>query len=81
MNSKDVQILDRQGNDWKTAKVAAFFSAKLDQAQQNYPVHECEMLAGMETMLRHRDILQGVHFKWFTDRLSTVQFVNIANPV
>jgi len=40
-----------QGSDWKTAKVAAFFSAKLNSAQQNYPVHEIEMLAGVETML------------------------------
>ena len=50
------------GSDWKTAKVAAFFSAKLNLAQQNYPVHEIEMLAGVETMLRHWDILQGVKF-------------------
>ena len=56
-----------QGNNWKTAKIAAFYSAKLNSAQQNYPVHEIEMLAGIETMLRHRDILQGVKFKWVTD--------------
>lgn len=46
-----------QGDDWKTADIAAFFSAKLQPAQQNYPVHELEMLAGLETMKRHRDIL------------------------
>jgi hypothetical protein len=34
-----------QGSDWKKAKVAAFFSAKLNSAQQNYSVHEIEMLA------------------------------------
>ena len=56
-----------QGRDWRSAKVAAFFSAKLNSAQQNYPVHEIEMLAGVETMLRHHDILQGVKFKWITD--------------
>ena len=56
-----------QGSDWKTAKVAAFYSAKLNPAQQNYPVHEIEMLAGVETMLRHVDILQGAKFKWLTD--------------
>jgi hypothetical protein len=56
-----------QGQDWQSAKVAAFFSAKLNSAQQNYPVHEIEMLAGVETMLRHRNILQGVKFKWITD--------------
>jgi hypothetical protein len=51
-----------QGTDWKTARIAAFYSAKLNPAQQNYPVHEIEMLAGIETMLRHSDILQGVRF-------------------
>jgi hypothetical protein len=56
-----------QGCDWRTAKVAAFFSAKLNKAQQNYPVHELEMLAGLETMLQHHDILQGAHFMWYTD--------------
>ena len=42
-----------QGKHWKNAKIAAFYSAKLNSAQQNYPVHEIEMLAGVETMLRH----------------------------
>lgn len=46
-----------QGPDWKTAKIAAFYSAKLNSAQQNYPVHEIEMLAGIEMMLRYADIL------------------------
>jgi RNase H-like domain found in reverse transcriptase len=27
-----------QGPEWKTAKIAAFYSAKLNPAQQNYPV-------------------------------------------
>ena len=56
-----------QGDDWKKSKIAAFYSAKLNPAQQNYPVHEIEMLAGVETMLRHTDILQGTKFKWLTD--------------
>ena len=49
-----------QGDDWKRSTVAAFFSAKLNSAQQNYPVHEQEMLAGIEGMLHYCDILQGV---------------------
>jgi hypothetical protein len=49
-----------QGDNLRGAKVAAFFSAKLNSAQQNYPVHEIEMLAGIEVMLCHRDILQGL---------------------
>ncbi|KAF8831165.1 hypothetical protein HHX47_DHR1000004 [Lentinula edodes] len=56
-----------QGPSWKNGTAAAFYSAKLNSAQQNYPVHEIEMLAGVETMLRHRDILQGVEFTWITD--------------
>ena len=51
-----------QGIDWKDSKIAAFFSAKLNPAQQNYPVHNVELLAGVETMLRHKNLLQGTHF-------------------
>ena len=56
-----------QGPDYHSGQVAAFFSAKLSSAQSNYPVHEIEMLAGVEAMLRHRDILIGCRFTWITD--------------
>lgn len=56
-----------QGPDSRTAKVAAFFSAKMSSAQANYPIHELEMLAGVESMRRHRDILLGCTFTWVTD--------------
>lgn len=49
--STGISGLVSQGADWKLAKIAAFYSAKLNPAQQNYPVHEIEMLAGVETML------------------------------
>ena len=68
-----------QGTDWKTATVAAFFSVKLSPAQQNYPVHEIELLAGIETMLRYRDILQGVKFRWFTDHKGLIHLVHQKN--
>jgi len=68
-----------QGNDWKTAKIAAFYSAKLNSAQQNYPVHEIEMLAGIETMLWHSDILQGACFKWVTDHKGLTYLLNQKN--
>jgi len=51
--STGIAGLVSQGEDWRTAKIAAFYSAKLNPAQQNYPVHEIEMLAGVETMLCH----------------------------
>jgi hypothetical protein len=66
-NATGVAGVIAQGADWKLARIAAFYSAKLNSAQQNYPVHEIEMLAGIETMLRHRDILQGAKFIWITD--------------
>lgn len=68
-----------QGDDWKTAKITAFYSAKLNSAQQNYPTHEIEMFAGIETMLRHKDILQGVKFKWVTDYKGLIHLLNQKN--
>ena len=68
-----------QGDDWKTSKIAAFYSAKLNPAQQNYPVHEIEMLAGVETMLRHADILQGAKFRWLTDHKGLTYLLNQKN--
>jgi hypothetical protein len=57
-----------QGTNWQTMKITAFYSAKLNPAQHNYPVYEQEMLAGVETMLRHRDILQGAKCMWLTNK-------------
>ncbi|KAG9227856.1 hypothetical protein CCMSSC00406_0008678 [Pleurotus cornucopiae] len=68
-----------QGTDWKSADIAAFYSAKLNPAQQNYAVHEIEMLAGVETMLRHRDILQGVKFQWLTDHKGLIHLLSQKN--
>ena len=70
-----------QGDDWKKSKIAAFqvYSAKLNPAQQNYPVHEIEMLAGVETMFRHADILQGAKFKWHTDHKGLTYLLNQKN--
>lgn len=68
-----------QGVSWKTAVVAVFYSAKLNSAQRNYPVHEIEMLARVETMLRHKDILQGVPIKWVTDHKGLIFLLNQKN--
>ena len=68
-----------QGLEWKTTRIAAFYSAKLNLAQQNYLVHEIEMLAGVETMLRHADILQGAKFQWLTDHKGLTYLLNQKN--
>jgi hypothetical protein len=65
-----------QGTDWKLAKVAALYSAKLNPAQQNYAVHEQEMLSRVEGMLHHRDILQGARFTWLTDHKGLIHLLN-----
>jgi len=65
-----------QGHTWKHARVAAFYSAKMSSAQCNYPIHEQELMAGVETMLRHHDILQGVKFTWVTDHKSLTHILD-----
>ena len=74
--STGISGLVSQGEDWKTANITAFYSAKLNPAQQNYPVHEIEMLAGIETMIRHADILQSVRFKWLMDHKGLIYLLN-----
>ena len=68
-----------QGIEWKESSIATFYSAKLNSAQHNYPVHEIEMLAGIETMLRYKDILQGINFKWIMDHKGLVYLMNQKN--
>ena len=68
-----------QGPYWKTAAVAAFFSTKMSPAQQNYPVHEQEMLAGIEGMLWYHNILQGVHFSWMTNNKGLIHLYQQKN--
>ena len=68
-----------QGKDWKTARITAFYLAKLNSAQQNYAVHKIEMLAGVETMLWHVAILQGACFKWLMDHKGLIHLLNQKN--
>jgi len=65
-----------QGQEWKSARVAALYLAKMSSVQQNYSVHEQELLAGVETMLRHWDILQGIPFTWVTDHKSLTHILD-----
>ena len=68
-----------QGKDWKSLHVAAFFSTKMTPVQQNYLVHEQEMLAGIEGMLWYRDILQGAKFTWLTDHKGLIHLYRQKN--
>ena len=51
-----------QGSNPDKAKVVGFWSGKWSSAQQNYPVHELELLALVETLKRFRGILHGTKF-------------------
>jgi hypothetical protein len=75
VSNSEIAGVISQGENLETAHVAAFFSAKLTTTQPNYPVHEQEMLAGLESMMHHRDILQGTHFQWYTDHKGLIHLL------
>nr|VWO95354.1 Uncharacterized protein [Ganoderma boninense] len=56
-----------QGENLTTAKVVTFWSGKFNSAQQNYPVHEQELLAIVESLKRFRPLLYGTKFRICTD--------------
>ena len=56
-----------QGDDLRTAKVVTFWSGKFNSAQQNYPVHEQELLAIVELLKHFRGLLHGAKFRICTD--------------
>ena len=45
----------------------------------NYPVHEIEMLAGIESMRWHRDILLGCSFTWVMDHKGLIHLLKQRN--
>ena len=68
-----------QGKDPKTANVVAFWSGKWNSAQQNYPVHELELLALVETLKRFRGVLHGTRFTIQTDHWALEHFLKQKN--
>ena len=51
----------------KRLQVIAFWSGKVNLAQQNYSVHEKELLAIVESMKWYRHLLLGIPFDVYTD--------------
>ena len=64
-----------QGVDPANAKVVGFWSGKWNSAQQNYPVHEQELLALVETLKRFRGILHGTRFTVRTDHKALIHLM------
>jgi len=56
-----------QGHDLETACIIAFWSGKFNSAQQNYPVHEQELLAIVESLKCFQNLLHVTCFRIFTD--------------
>ena len=56
-----------QGTNPSKAKVVSFWSGKWNAAQQNYPVHEQELLALIKTLKCFQGILHGTTFTVRTD--------------
>ena len=68
-----------QGKNPETANVVAFWSGKWNAAQQNYPVHEQELLSLVETLKRFRGVLQGTKFIVRTDHKALEHFMKQRN--
>ena len=68
-----------QGINWKDSIVAAFWSGKFNSTQQNYPVHEQELLAIVESLKRFRPMLLGCKFIVLTDHKSLQYFLTQKN--
>ncbi|QRV99116.1 Reverse transcriptase (RNA-dependent DNA polymerase) [Ceratobasidium sp. AG-Ba] len=63
-----------QGEDLATAKITAFWSGKFTATQQNYPVHEQELLAIKESLERFKHLLHGARIRVFTDHKALEHF-------
>jgi hypothetical protein len=48
-----------QGPDWKTCRPAGFLSKKFSSAWKNYRIHEHEMVAILEALMKGEDKLLG----------------------
>jgi RNase H-like domain found in reverse transcriptase len=54
-----VGVMYGQGPSWQKCRPAGFMSKKFSSAQQNYAVHELEMLAILEALMKWEDKLMG----------------------
>ncbi|KAF8752463.1 hypothetical protein RHS01_07674 [Rhizoctonia solani] len=71
-----------QGEEWQTAQVAAFWSAKFTTAQQNYSVTDREALAVVCSLDKFGPLLHGVEFTILSDHkaLEYLQTQKDLNP-
>ncbi|QRW23678.1 Pol polyprotein/retrotransposon [Rhizoctonia solani] len=63
-----------QGKELSKAHVIAFWLGKFNSTQQNYAVHELELLAIKESLDRFRHLLVGCKFNIYTDHRALEHF-------
>jgi hypothetical protein len=62
------------GETWETTRPAAFGLYQLNSAENNYPVHEKELLAIVKALKKWRSSLLNVYFKVMTDHHTLESF-------
>jgi RNase H-like domain found in reverse transcriptase len=62
------------GRTWETAWPVAFDSMQLKEAENNYPVHEKELLAIIRALKKWCSDLLGIHFYVYTDHRTLKNF-------
>lgn len=64
-----------QGPSVEKARIIAFWSGKFNSAEQNYPVHERELLGIVSTLKKYTHILYGTKFTVYTDHKPLEHFL------
>ena len=62
------------GKTWETARPVAYDSMQLNSAEQNYPIHEKELLAIIRALKKWRADLLGAEFTVYTDHRTLENF-------
>ena len=62
------------GKTWETARLVAYDSYQLNDAEKNYPTHEQELLAIVKALKKWRSHLLGAQFKIYMDHRTLEYF-------
>ncbi|SJL16373.1 uncharacterized protein ARMOST_19895 [Armillaria ostoyae] len=74
-----VGVMYGQGELWQSCRLAGFMSKKFTNAQHNYRVHELEMLAILEALMKWEDKLVGYRIHIITDHKALEFFKTQSN--
>ncbi|PPQ86310.1 hypothetical protein CVT26_005641, partial [Gymnopilus dilepis] len=66
-------------NDLEEISIIARHEAELSPDQNEYAMHDLELLAGIETILKFDDLLQNRPFRWLTDYKGLAELINCKN--